>query len=261
MADNTPVQIDSWGHLKTYTRARIALGRTGVSLPTEEILQFSYAHAMARDAVHAPLDASALSARLQQNGFESLQVGSAVPDRTSYLLRPDLGRQLAAESAALLGTTGPAGCDLALVVGDGLSSLAVTRHALPVLVALRELLPQGWRVAPVIVAQQARVALSDEIGALLKARVVAMLVGERPGLTAADSLGIYITYQPHVGRQDSERNCISNIRPEGLSYAEAARKALWLITEAMRLQLSGVGLKDQSEMVQITQSRPLLGEA
>jgi len=129
------------------------------------------------------------------------------------------------------------------------------------LVALRELLPQGWRVAPVIVAQQARVALSDEIGALLKARVVAMLVGERPGLTAADSLGIYITYQPHVGRQDSERNCISNIRPEGLSYAEAARKALWLITEAMRLQLSGVGLKDQSEMVQITQSRPLLGEA
>ncbi len=255
MANSTLVQQDPWGHLKAYTRARIALGRTGVSLPTEEILQFGYAHAMARDAVHAPLDSVAFCAQLQENGFDSIQVRSAVTDRASYLLRPDLGRQLAAESLASLHTCEQTSCDLALVVGDGLSSLAVSRHALPVLIALRALLPQTLQVAPVIVAQQARVALSDQVGELLKARIVAMLVGERPGLTSPDSLGVYITYQPHVGRQDSERNCISNIRPEGLPYAEAARKVHWLLVEALRLQLSGVGLKDESEMVQVSHAQ------
>jgi len=251
MADHKLVASDPWTHLKAFTRARIALGRSGTSLPTQEVLNFAYAHAMARDAVHAPLDVENFCEQLHAAGFATLQVQSAVPDRASYLLRPDLGRRLDAASVNRLQDDPRKGCDVALVVGDGLSSLAVSSHALAVLQALRKVFPGHWSIAPVVVATQARVALSDHVGELLQARLVVMLVGERPGLTSPDSLGIYITYEPRVGRQDAERNCISNVRPEGLNYLDAARKTCWLAGEALRLKLSGVALKDESDVAEI----------
>lgn len=242
------VEADPWANLKAYTRARIALGRAGSSIPTDEILRFGYAHAAARDAVHVPLDTAALEQQLHQAGFETLQVQSAAPDRHTYLLRPDLGRKLNDVSASLLAAYPQKVFDLLLLVGDGLSSLAVKNHARPVLEEICRIAPSTWKIAPVVIATQARVALTDEVGTLLKARVVLMLVGERPGLTSPDSLGIYLTYEPRAGRQDSERNCISNVRPEGLGYHAAARKAVWLAGEAMSLRLSGIGLKDQSDI-------------
>jgi ethanolamine ammonia-lyase small subunit len=242
------VDADPWGTLKAYTRARIALGRAGNSIPTDEVLRFGYAHAAARDAVHIPLDVALLEQALRQAGFDTLQVQSAAPDRHTYLLRPDLGRRLNDDSASVLAAHPQKAYDLLLLVGDGLSSLAVKNHALPVLEEIRRMAPSAWKIAPVVIATQARVALSDEVGALLNARVVLMLVGERPGLSSPDSLGIYLTYEPRTGRQDSERNCISNVRPEGLDYHAAAAKAVWLAGEAMTLRLSGIGLKDQSEM-------------
>ncbi len=244
-------RLDPWAHLRAYTAARIALGRTGISLPTDEVLGFGYAHAMARDAVHRPLDVAELRAALAEAGFDSMHVASAAPDRATYLLRPDLGRQLGAASISTLQQAADKGGDVLLVVGDGLSSLAVQRHALPLLVQLRALIPPTWRVGPVVVASQARVALSDHIAELMQARAVVMLIGERPGLSSPDSLGMYLTYAPHVGRQDGERNCISNIRPEGLGYAAAARKTYWLLQEAVRLKLSGVGLKDESDVAEL----------
>lgn len=247
----TLLSADPWQQLRRFTRARIALGRAGSSLPTKEVLDFGMSHAMARDAVHCPLDAENFCAGLHAAGFEAVRVKSAAPDRASYLLRPDLGRTLSVDSAGCLQDCACKGWDAVFVVGDGLSSLAVASHAMPVLECLRSLLPATWRVAPVVVATQARVALSDHIGELLRASVVVMLIGERPGLTSPDSLGIYITYAPKVGRQDSERNCISNVRQEGMDYVAAARKALWLVNEAMRLKLSGIGLKDQSDMAEI----------
>lgn len=251
MANGKLVASDPWTHLKAFTRARIALGRSGTSMPTQEVLNFAYAHAMARDAVHAPLDVENFCEKLQAAGFDTLQVQSAVPDRASYLLRPDLGRRLDVASVNRLQDDSRKGCDVALVVGDGLSSLAVSSHALAVLQALRTVFPPYWSIAPVVVATQARVALSDHVGELLQARLVVMLVGERPGLTSPDSLGIYITYEPRVGRQDAERNCISNVRPEGLNYLDAARKTGWLVGEALRLKLSGVALKDESDVAEI----------
>jgi ethanolamine ammonia-lyase small subunit len=251
MTDCKLVVSDPWTHLKAFTRARIALGRSGASLPTQEVLQFAYAHAMARDAVHVPLDAEDFCGNLQGAEFEVVQVQSAAPDRATYLLRPDLGRRLDADSVNRLQDDSRKGCDVALVIGDGLSSLAVSSHALAVLQAMRTAFPEHWSIAPIVVATQARVALSDHIGELLQARLVVMLVGERPGLTSPDSLGIYITYEPRVGRQDAERNCISNVRPEGLSYFDAARKTCWLANEALLLKVSGVALKDESDVAEI----------
>lgn len=256
------VTPDAWSHLRQFTRARISLGRVGGSLPTSEILDFGCAHAMARDAVHTRFEAEALEKSLQQTGFETLSVQSRAPDRPTYLLRPDLGRKLSETGANLLNDAPGKGFDLLLVVGDGLSSLAVHNHAQPVLKAIRAIAPHTWRIGPIVLVTQARVAISDEIGAALKAKVVAMLVGERPGLSSPDSLGIYLTYEPRPGRQDGERNCISNVRSEGLSYQDAARKTVWLATEAMKLGLSGVGLKDESDMVQIeTAATPALPPA
>lgn len=254
LLSDDPLSVDPWQQLRNFTRARIALGRVGTSLPTREVLDFGMSHAMARDAVHTPLDAQALCDALVQHGFETLLVQSAAPDRSTYLLRPDLGRKLSNLCVDLLASLKSEECEIAFVIGDGLSSMAVSNHALGVMEQMRTLVPSQWRVAPVVVATQARVALSDEIGALLKARVVVMLIGERPGLSSPDSLGIYITYGPEVGRQDSERNCISNVRPEGLGYEAAARKTLWLVKEAMRLKLSGVGLKDESDVAEIALS-------
>ncbi|MBV7542250.1 ethanolamine ammonia-lyase subunit EutC [Acidovorax sp. sic0104] len=243
---------DPWADLRAHTAARLALGRAGTAIPTRELLDFGLAHAQARDAVHLPLDADALAARLGGLCGTPLQVASAAPERATYLLRPDLGRRLCdrdVQRLQALGNGGHAGHDLLLVVADGLSALAVERHAEPLLRAIVGSAPQGWRIGPVVIATQARVALGDEVGALLGARMVALLIGERPGLSSPDSLGIYLTWHPRVGCSDAERNCISNVRPEGLDPAAAAARMWWLCTEARRLGLTGVRLKDRSDGV------------
>lgn len=250
------ITVDPWHALRAHTPARVALGRSGVSLPTHELLAFGCAHALARDAVHVPLDAVTLCEQLLAHGWPSLHVRSAAPDRSTYLLRPDLGRRLDEGSASRLREHATGGCDIQLVVGDGLSSLAVNRHAVPLIEQIRAQAPAAWRFGPVVVAEQARVALGDPIGELLRARLVVVLIGERPGLSSPDSLGIYLTWAPRSGRNDAERNCISNVRPEGLGYAAAARKLLWLCGEALRLQLTGVQLKDRSDVVQVGAATP-----
>ncbi len=230
---------DPWRGLRRTTPARIGLGRTGDAQPVGAVLDFQLAHARARDAVHTPLDIEALTASL--DGQEWLRVRSRAPDRGTYLRRPDLGRRL---DPACLETLAPGGWDAVFVLGDGLSSTAVQRHAVPLFRAVSARLP-GWRIAPVVIATQSRVALGDEIGEALGATLCAMLIGERPGLSVADSLGVYLTYGPRVGRRDSERNCISNIHPSGgLTYEMAATKLAWLMTEARHRRLSGVELKD-----------------
>ena len=243
---------DPWQQLRRFTRARIALGRVGSSLPTREILDFGMSHAMARDAVHLALDVDAMREELRQQGHETLHVHSRAPDRGTYLLRPDMGRRLDEASASQLAADASTRqVDLLLVVGDGLSSLAVARHAVPLINEIVKAMPQDWQLGPVVIASQARVAIADEIGSLMRARMVAILIGERPGLSSPDSLGIYLTYQPAVGKSDADRNCISNVRPEGLGYAAAARKLLWLARESLRLKVSGVALKDESDATEI----------
>ena len=250
MSRDNPVVANPWTHLRVHTPARIALGRAGPSLPTREVLAFGLAHARARDAVHQALDADALEAGLRAAGYAPVRVQSAAPDRASYLMRPDLGRRLEAGSASRL-VAPAAGPEIAVAVGDGLSAPAVQNHVAPLLAALRSLSPGRWGAVPVAIALQARVALGDEIGALLGASLVVMMIGERPGLSSPDSLGLYITHAPRVGRSDAERNCVSNVRPEGLSYAAAAAKLDWLVAEALRRGLTGVALKDESEPVPI----------
>ncbi|HOY70623.1 MAG TPA: ethanolamine ammonia-lyase subunit EutC [Methylotenera sp.] len=250
---------DPWQQLKAHTRARIAIGRVGTSLPTKEVLDFGLSHAMARDAVHLALDVDVLAKQIEELGITTLQVQSKAENRPTYLLRPDLGRQLSEKSAEHLRTirlSKPV--TLLIVVGDGLSSLAVERHVLPLLVEIQQQKPSDWSLNPLVIASQARVAIADEIGEILGATITAMLIGERPGLSSPDSLGIYLTYQPKVGLNDANRNCISNVRPEGLSYATAAKKMLWLIKEALRIKASGVTLKDESDVAVIDATRPLL---
>lgn len=228
-----------WDRLRMATRARIGLGRTGDAPALRDVLAFQLAHAEARDAVHAALEPEALAASLAPLAF--LEVRSAAPDRATYLRRPDLGRRLPPEEAAKL----PAGeHDIAFILADGLSATAVQRHAPALLrAALARLRP--YRVAPLVVARQARVALGDAIGAALGARLCVMLIGERPGLSVADSLGVYMTFAPRPGRADAERNCISNIHGQGgLNYEVAADKLAWLAREALTRQLTGVGLKE-----------------
>lgn len=232
--------LDPWVALRAATPARIGLGRSGDALPVRDVLDFQLAHAKARDAVHRPLDAGAI----QEAVPGSLLVRSAVPDRMAYLRRPDLGRRLHEDCRADLVRHGaPGGYDAAFVIADGLSPVGVQRHAVPLLQACLARLP-GWSVAPAVIAVQARVALGDEVGELLGARLVAVLIGERPGLSVADSLGAYVTYAPRVGRRDSERNCVSNIHPGGLSYDAAADMLAWLMTQARSRKLTGVALKD-----------------
>ncbi|AOK28362.1 MULTISPECIES: ethanolamine ammonia-lyase subunit EutC [Burkholderia] len=245
------VERNPWSELRAFTNARIALGRAGNSLPTAPLLAFNLSHAQARDAVHQPLDADALRRELDAAGFATLAADSAAPDRQHYLRRPDLGRRLSDASRAALAQAaaasgGAARPDVVFVIGDGLSAFAAAKQALPLLNAVRPKL-DGWRIGPVVVARQARVALGDEIGELLGARLVAMLIGERPGLSSPDSLGVYLTHAPKVGCHDAQRNCISNVRPEGLPYEAAAHKLHYLLTHARRLGLTGVGLKDDSD--------------
>jgi ethanolamine ammonia-lyase small subunit len=252
--NNLSLNQDPWAQLKRFTRARIALGRAGSSLPTREVLDFGLCHAMARDAVHLPLDVNALATKIQSLGLSTLQVQSRAHDRASYLLRPDWGRRLNAESLALLESIKqPQAIDLLIVVGDGLSSLAVERHVAPLLSELQKILPTDWVLSPIVIASQARVAIGDEIGEVFGARMLVMLIGERPGLSSPDSLGVYLTYAPKLGYNDANRNCISNVRPEGLNYPAAAKKLLWLAREAMRIKVSGVALKDESDVAEISE--------
>ena len=232
----------SWSDLRRFTPARVALGRAGTGLPTAAHLAFQAAHAAARDAVHAALDVGALRADLTDAGIDSLAVHSAAPDRRHYLLRPDLGRRLRPSDHATLPRVPGS---IVFVVCDGLSATAVQRHAEPL---LRRVIPALGATAPVVIAEQGRMALGDDIGQAMGAEAVAVLIGERPGLTAPDSLGVYLTWQPRLGRLDSERNCISNIRPEGLAIDAAADKLLWLIQEMRRLRLTGIELKDEQEI-------------
>jgi ethanolamine ammonia-lyase small subunit len=248
MPANKPVTPDAWSELRGVTQARIALGRAGGSLPTHEWLEFKAAHAAARDAVHNAFDAESLAAQLATLGVETLVVDSSAGDRTAYLQRPDLGRQLDEPSRQRLEAQAkaPSPFDLAIILSDGLSALAVHRQAPPL---LAELLPRlkndGWRLAPIVVARFGRVALEDQIGELLGAQLALMLIGERPGLGSPDSLGAYMVHGPKAGNTDAQRNCVSNIRPEGLPIAAAAETLHYLLREARRRKLSGVQLKDQ----------------
>jgi ethanolamine ammonia-lyase small subunit len=233
--------------LKRLTPARIALGRTGASLSTEEVLRLQLAHAAAHDAVHVPLDGNSLMEAITGLGLWAVKVQTQAIERDVYLRRPDLGRMLSTESARQLDGM-QHGFDLAIVVGDGLSSLAVSINARPL---LKQLIPKlegnGFTIGPIVIARGARVALGDEIGERLGARLVLVLIGERPGLSSPDSLGVYTTYAPRAGRTDAERNCVSNIRSGGLDFeAAAAHKAAWLISAAFAAGLSGISLKDES---------------
>jgi len=238
---------DPWRRLSALTPARIGIGRAGSGLGTHETLRFALAHAQARDAVHAELDAATLAAELSSLGLSSLQAASRAAGRSSYLLRPDLGRSLAAESHAAIASSGIAGFDIALVIADGLSARAVQTHAAPFIAAFLPLAERrGWSLSPAVIVSQGRVAIGDEIGMLVGARLTLLLVGERPGLSCPDSLGLYVTYAPRPGRNDGERNCVSNIHGAGLAPAEAAARAAWLVEAAFARGLSGVALKDES---------------
>jgi len=229
--------------LRDFTPARVDLGRAGHSLPTGALLDFQLAHAQARDAVHLGLDVRLLAAELQQQDIPFVSLASAAPDRTTYLHRPDLGRKLNADSRVRLSGLA-SDYEAAFVIADGLSALAVHRHAVPLLAQVLSRL--DWPIAPVAIVEQGRVAIGDEIGEVLGVSLVVVLIGERPGLSSPDSLGVYLTWKPRIGRTDAERNCISNIRAEGLSYAAAAQKLLFLMNESRRLKLSGVGLREDA---------------
>lgn len=240
---------DPWLRLGLATPARIALGRAGASLPTREVLGFALSHARARDAVHAGFDGTALAGRLRELRLPTLLVESDAADRATYLRRPDLGRRLSAPSrAAVEAAVGENAPDIILVIGDGLSATAAEANAFPLVNAFQaHCLRNGWSLGPVVIARGARVALGDEIGEILHAKLVAVLIGERPGLSAADSLGVYMTFGPKPGRTDAERNCISNIRQGGLDADAAAANLAWLVGAAFALGTSGVRLKDESD--------------
>jgi ethanolamine ammonia-lyase small subunit len=254
-----PAPKDPWEPLAALTPARVALGRAGSGLPTRELLRFELAHARARDAVGEALDATSLRAELTATGLPVLHVTSRAADRRTYLQRPDLGRRLDEASARQLAAASATDrTDVAVVIADGLSALAVLRYAVPTVAALLPLL-EGLRIAPLVLVTQGRVALADEVGALLGARLALILLGERPGLSAPDSLGAYLTFAPRVGCLDAHRNCVSNIRSEGLPPDRAARKLAWLIREALRRELTGVGLTDESERAGLPADRSSSG--
>jgi ethanolamine ammonia-lyase small subunit len=256
-----PARPDAWQSLRRFTSARIAIGSSGNSVTTAQLLQFGVAHAQARDAVHLPLDVETLQTQLASHGFDGVELESAAPDRASYLRRPDLGRILSTRSAEVVeraaSSAGLGEPDLLIVVGDGLSAAAVHRNAVALLLALRPLLDNaGIAPGPVVIARQARVAFGDPVGEAWRARLVLMLIGERPGLSSPDSLGAYLTWAPRSGCADSARNCVSNIRPEGLAIADAARKLAWLIGESLRIGATGIALKDGSDQASLSDAGP-----
>lgn len=261
MTDETETSLQPWsaepvcdrlGLPDGVTAARLALGRVGASQPTRAVLAFALDHARARDAVHTALDFEALAGDLRALGLETIRVESAAPDRQTYLRRPDFGRKLSDASRALLRERELNTADLVIMVGDGLSSTAVQQGAAPLIAGLmRNFEADKLTVAPIVLASQARVAMADEIGEAMGARLSLVLIGERPGLSAADSLGAYLTFAPRVGRTDAERNCVSNIRSGGLSPDAAAFKLSWLIRQALASRTSGVRLKDDSDIAAI----------
>lgn len=240
-------QIDEWCSLRSFTAARIALGRTGVSIPLKESLQFKMAHAHARDAVFSHLEKEMIFTALQFFQLPVFFLNSKTADRQTYLQRPDLGRRLNEDSVSKLINFKSKGYDVCISIADGLSSTAVNMHAVKVLMLLVPLLQElKISVAPFCIVEQGRVAINDEIASLLKSKLSLILIGERPGLSSADSMGAYLTYEPVAGLTDESRNCISNIRPDGLGYTAAAEKILYFIRESMRLKISGVQLKDNN---------------
>ena len=260
MADQPTKQDRSlWDELRLLSGARIGLPRVGASLATGPLLDFKLAPARARDAVHDELDTTQLKTDLAPLGLDVIVAGSAAEDRQRYLMRPDLGRRLSSEAEASIAKHANR-YDVAFVIADGLSARAVQRHAQPVLAGtIPALRAEGWRIAPLVVVRHGRVAVGDAIAALLGSKSVAVLIGERPGLTAPDSMGAYLTWQPHPGTTDADRNCISNIRPDGIGYADAAFKLAHLVRAMRARRISGVQLKDDSDQAQmqasISQSR------
>ena len=249
-ANASPVTADPWAELRRFTDARIALGRCGASLPLAAVLELRLAHAQARDAVHLPLAVDQLEPQMQELGLQTLGLHSGARDRAEYLTRPDLGRMLDADSRAMLKKSRPAGgCDLALVIGDGLSSLAIHENAVAFIREFIGLCAAHTQFAfgPICLVENCRVATGDEIGELLGARLVVMLIGERPGLSSPNSMGVYLTYAPKIGTSDEARNCISNVRAGGLPVGQGVRKLAYLVEEALRLQTTGVNLKDRMQ--------------
>ena len=240
---------DPWIALRRFTQARIALGRAGHAVPTQALLDFQLAHAQARDAVQLPWNIDAFAGQLRDIGEETLILQTPVSNRSEYLRRPDFGRVLTEESRIRLRNLKASGVDVALIVSNGLSSTAVERRGIALLQTILEgLRVRQFRIAPICLVANGRVALLDDIGSVLDAQVAVIVIGERPGLSAADSLGIYLSYAPKNGNTDAERNCISNIHPpEGLSYESATRKLLYLIEESIRRGFSGVALKDEMD--------------
>ncbi|MDX1808401.1 MAG: ethanolamine ammonia-lyase subunit EutC [Sulfurospirillaceae bacterium] len=250
---NQNIIENPWAELRKYTDARIGLGRAGVSIPTSHMLDFTLAHAKAQDAVHEPLDVQEIVTQLQGDDLAApLLLHSQAIDRDTYLKRPDLGRRLdvlSCEKLQEFQKHHDDSYDLSIVIADGLSSIAIKNHAANFIKLLKSALAkdsQDWKLAPLMIVQQGRVAIADEIGAILGARTTLILIGERPGLSSPDSLGLYLTWNPKVGTTDAGRNCISNVRHEGLSYEKAVQKAMYLLKESRRLQLSGVNLKDRT---------------
>jgi len=242
---------DSWEGLKAFTNARIALGRTGVATPLKEVLDFRMCHAHARDAVYSVLKAEELEETLQQFQIQVIMVNSNANNRAVYLQRPDYGRKLNEASAKNLKNESSYSADVVIIIADGLSATAINEHAVHVVKKLIPFLKQSvLTIAPIVIAKQARVAIADEIGSILNAKLSLILIGERPGLSSPDSMGAYITYQPSPGKTDESRNCISNIRPEGLSYDLAAEKIAKLINASLQLKLSGISLKDDLRQLQ-----------
>jgi ethanolamine ammonia-lyase small subunit len=246
------IHNDPWQSLRTFTNARIALGRTGHAMPLDAVLQLKLAHAHARDAVYSQLATADLINELQSLTGEIMVVESMISSRSQYLKRPDLGRILNDKSIEKIAALNIEHKGISIVIADGLSAKAINKHALPVLKHLVPLLyKSGHKILPVCLATQARVALGDHVGSILKADLTLMLIGERPGLTSPESMSAYITYQPMQGRTDECRNCISNIRPEGLQYDQAAEKIIYLVQQSLRLQLSGTMLKDDQHVLPI----------
>jgi ethanolamine ammonia-lyase small subunit len=242
---------DQWSDLKQFTTARIALGRTGTAIPLKEVLAFKMAHADARDAVHSELNIEQLCYSITELQANCIVLQSKATDRTIYLKRPDFGRKLNEESVKQLQLNSQKAFDISITIADGLSATAVNEHAINL---IKELLPlfnkNGFGIATICLAKQARVAIADEIALLQKAKFSIILIGERPGLGSADSMGAYLTFSPKPGLADNSRNCISNIRSEGLAINLAAKKILYFAKESFRLQLSGVGLKDDHQLLE-----------
>ena len=263
MSKDLKTQVPNpWDSLKKYTQARIAIGRCGTSIPTRELLDFKMSHAKAKDAVHIALNSLEVVAGLESHLDEKVYLlHSAAPGRGDYLRRPDWGRKLSTDSARYLSELAiEQSYDLALVVADGLSSHAVEKNILPLLELLVPALQKsGITIAPVTVVEQGRVAIADEIAQHLNARMSVIFIGERPGLKTPDSLGIYLTYDPKPGTTDERRNCISNVRTEGLIYEHACSKLMYLIREAFQRKLSGVDLKDEQELMVETPAAPGIG--